>query len=76
MPPDNQTGSWNEWKIHVLNELDRLCDCHTDLAKAVSDLRITVEGQRVKITLWGMLGGILASGFISIIVAVIIRKAG
>lgn len=75
MPPNNENGSWNEWKRHVLSELNRLCDCHSDLSKEVAKLRMAYEGQKIKMAIWGMFGGIIASGFVSVIVALIIRKA-
>lgn len=58
-PPDSNTDGWNEWRNHVLKELERLQDWMGKVSKEQRRLSDEVATLKVKATLWGLTGGLI-----------------
>ena len=54
MPPGD--NGWNEWKRHVVPELERLSKCYESLDAKVDNLITSVAGLKVKAGVWGLIG--------------------
>lgn len=78
---DTETNGWPEWKNHVLAELDRLnktLETHTEsdtenfkelrdlINNGVNKISLDVNTLKTKATMWGTLGGGLASAILAI----------
>ena len=76
-PPPAKSDSWEEWAKHVLHELERLNDCMVALQESISNVRIDIATQKVKVGwlsgFYGVAGGVIPV-IIMIIVELIINK--
>jgi hypothetical protein len=65
-------NGWDEWGKHVIHELERLSLCIGELRKDMNDckmchtssqtlLRERISSLEIKSSIWGMMGGVLAT---------------
>jgi len=59
--PGGSNGGWPEWGRHVLKEIERLDDGHTDNAKRLNQHDIDITMLKVKCGLLGLLAGSVPS---------------
>lgn len=69
---ENENG-WREWERHVLAEIKRLGDVVGKLEVAITNLTVDIvtlkTESKIKKSLWGFLGGIIA-----IVITALINK--
>ena len=60
------TNGWDEWKNHVLAELERLNghlekshESHAILLEKILEMDSRVKGLEIKAGVWGLLGGLI-----------------
>ncbi len=60
MPPDsNLHGDWDQYKILVLNYMERIENQLADIQKSMNKVQIEVAMLQVKSGMWGALGGLI-----------------
>lgn len=55
------SNGWNEWKNHVLIELNRLHDTQQENNLKLNQIHVSVEKLKTKAQVWGAIAGILAT---------------
>lgn len=75
-------GTWDEWRNHVLIELEGLNGEIEKLSKQIEDMRkenvankVDIRELNIKSSIWGLLGGILA-GVGTLLIAYFSNKGG
>lgn len=62
-----------EYKKLLLHELDKHSQCLEGIERAIQQLRVDVEGLKIKASIWGLLGGLLPG--IGILLVLVIKWA-
>ena len=55
MPPNG----WNEWSVHVKEELKRLNTCYEGMRDTLNQVRIDIATLKVKAGIWGGIGALI-----------------
>lgn len=58
MPPLDSNG-WNEWRNHVLAEMERIAENQNELRADIQKIHLEVEMLKAKSGMWGMVGGLV-----------------
>ena len=69
---DSSVGSWNEYRIHVTQSLERIDDTLEKLDKSLSDVKRDVTWLKIKVAIWSAGFG-FAGASVPIIVDAILR---
>ena len=66
MAPKSDNG-WDEWRRHVLLELERLNECHKGLGFKVDNVRTDIAMLKVKSGIWGAIAGMIPTGVLVVV---------
>lgn len=68
------SDSWNEWRHHVLKELERLNNYHQSIEQKIDVLQLHVTTLNVKAKFGAWIAGGIGGGLISFIVSLLEKK--
>jgi len=55
--PNGDSNGFENWKHHILRELERLSDSQENMSKQMENIGMDLAMLRVKASVWGIMGG-------------------
>jgi len=70
---NNITDGWSSWARRVLGDIEKLQKAQEYTQEQLMDIRVELATLKAKAGIWGAIGGVIFSAFVSILVNLFIK---